>query len=84
MLRGKVDVGFFVGSGGSSTVTATFDNVMLNSSPLLPYEFSWIGATQASEDKTLEPNEINALWVNTDGTCYTNGYYSEGIELNKI
>jgi len=77
-LKGPVEVGFFV-SGGSPAkmVTAAFDSIQIGEAQM-DYETSWVGNTFGSvPDGEHVSNNLDAMWVAPDGTCYTNSFWDE-------
>jgi sugar lactone lactonase YvrE len=77
--QGQIKVGFFVSSGNDGVPSvATFDSIKLESAHM-PYKTSWVGNTFGSTATDGHvSNNINAMWVSSDGTCYTSSIYDEG------
>ena len=81
---GPIEAGFFVCSGDAeSAATATFDRIAIGK-PKLDYHSSWIGNTFSQDSTGHVSNSIRALWVEPDGTCYTNSSWDEAGEASKI
>jgi hypothetical protein len=78
-IEGAFELGFFVSSAAESkTVTARFDSIRIGT-PQLRYRTSWVGNTFGCrhDDKHVS-NNIAAMWVAPDGTCYASSYWDEG------
>ena len=87
---GTVDIGMYVASNSNSaSASATFDSVYVGA-PRLKYKTSWVGNSynQVSQGDLTSPEseqntrhistDIAGLWVNADGTCWTDCPYDEG------
>lgn len=77
-IEGKFELGFFVaGATSGIPVTATFDSIQIGP-PAMRYQTGWVGNTFGSraEDKHVS-NGLSAMWVASDGTCYTSSYWDE-------
>ncbi len=78
MGTGTFDIGLLVSSNNSPTLaTAVFDNVYVGA-PRLKYKTSWVGSTSQGKAAGRPGNNIYSMWVKPDdGTCFTNGNWTE-------
>ena len=78
-LEGPVELGFFVSSAvADKTAAAAFDSIRIEAAHM-GYKTSWVGNTFGcrAEDNHVS-NGLSAMWVASDGTCYTSSYWDEG------
>jgi hypothetical protein len=77
-IEGPLELGFFVTSTNEKkTVTARFDSIRIGD-PNLRYRTSWVGNSfGCRKDDNHVSNNLAAMWVAADGTCYTSSYWDE-------
>lgn len=81
---GPIEVGFFAAGGDAAKpATATFDSIRIGK-PDLGYSESCFGNTWSGDAQGWVSNGINAMWVDSDGACYTNSWYDEAGESAKV
>lgn len=78
-IDGPLEIGLFAAGGAAdATATATFDSIEVGPTRMR-YRTSWVGNTFGSRDSDKHvSNTISAMWVASDGTCYTSAYWDEG------